>query len=137
MSLPNILKPLEDALDSADQSQVLAAAWEAFAAAEWVAHFIAFEEESDEVQALIAAQASTAGRSLLPLPESGHPIDVPPPPPGADGLTPYATLLRRVQAALEEAAAGRGPDDGWHAAAQEAASKAAIAAEALLATRER
>lgn len=137
MSLPSILKPLDEALDSADRSQVLAAAWEAFAAAEWVADSVAFEEGSDEVQALIAAQASAAGRNLLPLPGSGHPVNVPSPPPGADSLAPYATLLRHVQAALEQAAANPGPDDGGRAAAQEAASKAATAAEALLATRER
>ncbi|GAA5216832.1 hypothetical protein [Streptomyces thinghirensis] len=137
MSLPNILKPLEDALASADRPQILAAAWEVFAAAERVADSVAFEEGSDEVQALIAAQASAAGRSLLPLPGSGHPVNVPPPPPGADSLTPYVKLLRHVQAALEHAAVSPGPDDGGRAAAQEAASKAATAAEALLATRER
>ncbi|MFB7090778.1 hypothetical protein [Streptomyces sp. NPDC056296] len=132
-----MLKPLGAALDSTDRAQVMAAAWEAFAVAEEVADAVAFEEGGDELQALIAAQASAAGRSLLPLPGSGHPVDVPPLSPGAKGLAPYVELLRHVQATLEHAAAEPGTDEDGRAAVREAAGKAATAAGALLATRER
>ncbi|MEJ1202804.1 hypothetical protein V9L24_36985 [Streptomyces sp. CCNWLW230] len=132
-----MLKPLDAALDSTDRAQVMAAAWEAFAVAERVADDAAFDDDGDELQALIAAQASAAGRSLLPLPGSGHPVDVPPLSPGAEGLAPYVELMRHVQATLERAAAEPGTDEGGRAAVREAAGKAATAAGALLATRER
>ncbi|MFD5299601.1 hypothetical protein ACFWJU_30915 [Streptomyces mutabilis] len=137
MSLPDRLKPLDAALESTDRAQIMAAAWEAFAVAERVADDAAFEEGGDELQAMIAAQASAAGRSLLPLPGSGRPVDVPPLSPGAEGLAPYVELLRHVQAALEHAAAEPGTEEGSREAVREAAGKAATAAGALLATRER
>ncbi|WP_395575776.1 hypothetical protein [Streptomyces sp. BK79] len=138
MSLPHVLKPLDAALDATDRSEAMAAAWEAFAVAEQVADAVAFEEGGDELQALVAAQASAAGRSLLPLPGSGRPVDVVPrPSPGADGLAPYVELLRHVQAALEQVAAGPGMGEEGRAVVREAAGKAAVAADALLATRER
>ncbi|MGZ3113531.1 hypothetical protein [Streptomyces sp. H62] len=136
MPLPDVLKPLDAALDSTDRSEAMAAAWEALAVAEKVADAVAFEEGGDELQALIAAQASAAGRSLLPLPSTGRPVDVPPPPPGAQGLAPYVELLRHVQAALEHAAAAPGTEEDGRAVAREAAGKAATAADALLAARE-
>ncbi len=137
MSLPDRLKPLDSALDSTDRAQVMAAAWEAFAVAEQVADEVAFEEGGDELQAVIAAQASAAGRSLLPLPGAGRPVDVPPLSPGAEGLAPYVELLRHVQATLERAAAEPGAEEDGRTAVREAAGKAATAAGALLATRER
>ncbi|MDX2839280.1 hypothetical protein PV377_09845 [Streptomyces ipomoeae] len=124
-------------MDSTDRSQAVAAAWEAFDVAAQVADTIAFEDGSDELQALIAAQASAEGRSLLPLPESGHPVDVPPLSPGAEGLTPLVSLLRRAQAALERMSGEPGVEEGGRAMMREAADKAATAAGALLAVRER
>lgn len=137
MPLPDTLKPLDAALDSTDRSQAVAAVWEAFDVAARVADTVAFEDGSDELQALIAAQASAAGRNLLPLPESGRPVDVPSLPPGAAGLAPYASLLSHAQAALERMAGEPGVEEGGRAAMREAADKAATAAGALLATRER
>lgn len=137
MSLPDWLEPLDAALDATDRVQVMAAAWEAFAVAEQVADEVAFEDGGDELQAVIAAQASAAGRSLLPLPGAGPPVDVPPLPPGAEGLAPYVELLRHVQATLERAAAEPGAEEVGRAAVREAAGQAATAAGALLATRER
>lgn len=137
MSLTEMLKPLDAALDSTDRPQIMAAAWEAFDVAERVADAVAFEEGSDELQALIAAQASAAGRDLLPLPESGQPIDVPSPSPGAEGLAPYVSLLHHAQAALERMSTEPGVEDDGRAVMREAAGKAATAAGALLATRER
>lgn len=137
MSLPDMLKPLDAALDSTDRSQVVTAVWEAFDVAARVADTVAFEDGSDELQALIAAQASAAGRSLLPLPESGHPIGVPPLLPGAEGLAPYVSLLRHAQAALEHMSVEPGVEEGGPAVMREAADKAATAAVALLAVRER
>ncbi|MFC7841860.1 hypothetical protein [Streptomyces sp. NPDC057382] len=124
-------------MDSTDRSRVMVAAWETFDVAERVAGAVAFEEGSDELRALIAAQASAAGRDLLPLPETGQPIDVPSPSPGAEGLAPYVHLLQHAREALERTAAGPGLAEEGRAVMQEAADKAATAAEALLATRER
>lgn len=78
MSLPEVLKPVGVALDSTSRAEVVAAVWEAFDVAERVADAVAFEDGSGELQALVAARASTVGRSLLPPPESGRPVDVPP-----------------------------------------------------------
>ncbi|MGC8923527.1 hypothetical protein AB7952_33430 [Streptomyces sp. PG2] len=136
MSLTDVLKPVAVALDSTSRSEVVAAAWEVFDVAERVADAIAFEDGSDELQALVAAQASAAGRSLLPLPESGRPLDVPPPTSGAEGLAPYVDLLRRAQAALERVAAGPGAEEDSRAVLRQAAGEAGTAAEALLVTRE-
>jgi hypothetical protein len=136
MSLTDVLKPVAVALDSTSRSEVVAAAWEAFDVAERVADAIAFEDGSDELQALVAAQASAAGRSLLPLPESGRPLDVPAPSPGTEGLAPYVDLLRRAQAALERVAAGPGAEEDSRAVLRQAAGEAGTAAEALLVTRE-
>ncbi|MER5182646.1 hypothetical protein ABT009_30570 [Streptomyces sp. NPDC002896] len=136
MILPDVLKPLDAALDATDRTQVLAAAWETFDVAEQVADAVAFEDSSDELQALVAAQASSAGQILLPLPESGRPIDVPAPAQGAEGLAPYVSLLRHAQVALERMAAEPEVEEDGRAVLQEAADKAAIAAEALAAVRE-
>lgn len=136
MSLPEVLKPVNVALGSTSRSAVVAAAWEAFDVAERVADAVAFEDGSEELQALVAAQASAAGRSLLPLPESGRPLDVPPLTPGAEGLVPFVNLLRRAQAALERVAAEPGAEEVSRAVLRQAAGEAGTAAEALLAIRE-
>ncbi|MGW1674585.1 hypothetical protein [Streptomyces sp. NPDC002324] len=114
----------------------MAAAWEAFDVAVRVADAAAFEEGSDELQALLAAQVGAEGRNLLPLPERGQPIDVPPLSPGVDGFTPYVSLLRRAQTALERLAVVPGETASGQEVMQAAAGKAATAAGALLAVRE-
>jgi hypothetical protein len=52
MSLPEVLKPVDVALDSTSRAEVVAAVWEAFDVAEQVADAVAFEDGSGELQAL-------------------------------------------------------------------------------------
>ncbi|MFI1392544.1 hypothetical protein [Streptomyces griseoaurantiacus] len=66
MSLADVLEPVAVALDSTSRSEVVAAAWEALDVAERVADAITFEDGSDELQALVAAQASAAGSPVAP-----------------------------------------------------------------------
>lgn len=132
------LMVLEAQLESDDAAAVLAAVWGAFTVATEVADAIAFEEGSDEMQALSAAQQCMAGRDLLPLPQSGLPVEVPAPAPGAAGLDPYVRLLEHAQKALVRltTTADRiGEGAGW--SLSEATKMASRAAVALGAVRER
>ncbi|MFD9607664.1 hypothetical protein [Streptomyces sp. NPDC059970] len=82
---------------------------------------------------MTAAQASSAGRQLLPLPEHGRPYDLPPVPPRAAALVPHVRLLRLVQAALGRLAAtevGEG-----QAVLEQAAGHARSGADALATVR--
>ncbi|MFD3872831.1 hypothetical protein [Streptomyces sp. NPDC058623] len=58
-----------------------------------VADTITFDEGSDVLRALFVAQQCMAGRGLLPLPQSGSPVQVAAWAPGAAGLDPYVRLL--------------------------------------------
>lgn len=130
------MRDLEAALDSGDSSTVLAAGWEAFDLAGRVADSVTWDG-GDELQAMAAAQAASAGRSLLPLPGTGRPHDVPRVPPGADGLVPYADLMRHLHAALIRLARHADVSAETQAVLREAAGHAAAAADALAAVWER
>ncbi|MFJ6934760.1 hypothetical protein [Streptomyces sp. NPDC101132] len=133
----SVLVDLGAQLDSEDAAVVLAAAWEVFQVCGGVSDAVAFEEGSDELQALVAAQKCAAGRDLMPLPTTGGPVPVPSPGPGAGGLDPYVRLLAHVEQALVRLAATA--DSVGEGAAQvlgEAASLASGAAAALAAVRE-
>ncbi|MFE9636612.1 hypothetical protein [Streptomyces sp. NPDC006463] len=67
---------LDAQLDSEDTAAVLSAVWDMFTVATKGADAITFEEGSDELQAMLAAQQCMAGRDLLPLPQSGTPVEV-------------------------------------------------------------
>ncbi|MGW3622536.1 hypothetical protein [Streptomyces sp. NPDC000880] len=127
---------LETALASGDNSTVLAAGWNAFDLVEGVADSVTWEG-GDELQALAAAQAASAGRGLLPLPGTGRPHDVLPTIPGADALVPYADLMRHVHAALTRLAQAAGISAETRTVLREAAGHAAAAAGALASVWER
>ncbi|MEU0396518.1 hypothetical protein ABZ208_27755 [Streptomyces sp. NPDC006208] len=61
------VQELQSALDAVDDSTVLAAAWDAFDLTIGVADGVTWQE-GDELQAVAAAAAGSAGRALLPLP---------------------------------------------------------------------
>ncbi|WP_328741251.1 hypothetical protein OHA91_39595 (plasmid) [Streptomyces erythrochromogenes] len=94
------LMELDARLDSKNTVAVLAAAWDAFTLAAEVADAITFEEGSDELQAMAAAQQSMAGRDLLPLPQSGWAVEATAPAPGAAGLDRHVHLLEHVSGSL-------------------------------------
>ncbi|MFD9410152.1 hypothetical protein ACFWBN_24515 [Streptomyces sp. NPDC059989] len=98
---------LDSQLDSEDAAAVLAAAWDVLEMTTGLCDAIAFDEGSDELQAMVAAQKCSEGRDLLPLPTTGGPVTAPPPEPGAAGLVPYVRLLEHVGGALARLAAGR------------------------------
>ncbi|HEY9373105.1 hypothetical protein [Streptomyces sp.] len=87
-------------LGSSEPRQVLAASWDAFDVARRVASTVAWEGGSDELQALAASQSCMAGRALLPLPESGRPLETPVIAAGPEGLDPWVDLLHEVRDAL-------------------------------------
>ncbi|WP_329239666.1 hypothetical protein OHB07_38795 (plasmid) [Streptomyces sp. NBC_00111] len=121
---------LDTALSSADPTTVLAGAWEALDLGGQVADAVTWDESSDELCALTAAQECLAARTLLPLPETGRPItleagDIQP---GPGGLAPYAALLDRARQALASLAE-------QDVQLGEAAEHAAAAARSLAAVR--
>ncbi|MCX4799841.1 hypothetical protein OG497_39035 [Streptomyces sp. NBC_01242] len=137
MTTPTPIEELETALgaalESAELSGVLAAAWDAFDLVERVADAVTWDGGGDELEAMIAAQACSAGRRLLPLPEHGRPYDLPPVPPGAAALVPHVRLLRLVQAALDRVAATEAGEG--RTVLEQAAGHARSGADALAAVR--
>lgn len=132
------LMELDAQLDSEDTVAVLSAVWDVFTVATEVADAITFEEGSDELRAMIAAQQCMAGRDLLPLPQHGMPVEVTAPAPGAAGLDPYVRLLEHSQRSLARLAATADRiGEGAERALSEATKMASAAAAALAAVRER
>lgn len=95
-----MINALDSQLDAEDAAAVLAAAWDVFSLTTELCDAITFDEDSDELQAMVAAQQCSEGRDLLPLPSTGGPVTPPPPAPGAAGLAPYVRLLEHVREAL-------------------------------------
>ncbi|MEU2134149.1 hypothetical protein [Streptomyces sp. NPDC018352] len=139
MTTPTPIEELEAALgptpNPAELSGVLAAAWDAFDLVGRVADAVTWDGGGDELEAMVAAQACSAGRQLLPLPEHGRPYDLPPVPPGAAALVPHVQLLRLVQAALDRVAAAEAGEG--RAVLERAAGHARSGADALAAVRDR
>ncbi|MER5930999.1 hypothetical protein [Streptomyces sp. NPDC002054] len=75
-------------LDAPDAATVLAAVWDTLTLITELADATAFEEGSDELQAMAAAQRCSQARDLLPLPTGGEPVAAPVPAAGAAGLDP-------------------------------------------------
>ncbi|MFE1416722.1 hypothetical protein ACFW6F_38895 [Streptomyces sp. NPDC058746] len=96
----SVLMELDARLDSLDTVAVRAAAWDVFDMATGLCDRITFDEDSDELQTMVAAQQCSEGRDRLPLPESGRPVAAQAPEPGAAGLVPYVRLLEHVGDAL-------------------------------------
>uniref|UniRef100_A0AAU2K102 Uncharacterized protein n=1 Tax=Streptomyces sp. NBC_00049 TaxID=2903617 RepID=A0AAU2K102_9ACTN len=135
---PSALMELDAQLDSEDTVAVLAAVWDVFTVATEVADAITFEEGSDELQAMTAAQQCMAGRGLLPLPQSGRAVEVAAPAPGAAGLDPYVRLLEHAEQSLVRVATtAERVGEGAERALGEATKMASRAAVALAAVRER
>ncbi len=130
------LVELDAQLDSEDGAAVLAAVWDVFTVATEVADAVTFEEGSDELQAMSAAQQCMAGRGVLPVPKSGLPVKVPALAPGAVGLDPYVRLLEHAERSLVRLAAASA-GEGAEQALSEATVMASRAAAALAAVRER
>ncbi|MCY1655518.1 hypothetical protein AB0K64_29110 [Streptomyces sp. NPDC053741] len=124
------MNALDDNLASRDPSTVLAGAWDALDLGARVADAITWEETSDELLALTAAQECSAARALLPLPGTGRPVPLEASEiqAGPGGLAPYAGLLERTYRAL----AGLAEQD---VQLSEAAEHAAAAARSLAAVR--
>ncbi|MFD3809312.1 hypothetical protein ACFWTC_38630 [Streptomyces sp. NPDC058619] len=133
----SVLMGLDARLDSEEAAAVLAAAWDAFGVAAELCDGITFEESSDELQAMVAAQQCVAGQALLPLPETGGPVAAAPPGPGAAGLDPYVRLLEHVSGSLTRVSAAGAHGTETAQALVRAAELAAGAAVALAAVRER
>lgn len=85
------MNALDDNLASRDPSTVLAGAWDALDLGARVADAITWEETSDELLALTAAQECSAARALLPLPGTGRPVPLEASEiqAGPGGLAPY------------------------------------------------
>ncbi|MFE7751367.1 hypothetical protein [Streptomyces sp. NPDC057428] len=124
------MNALDAALASTHPATVLAGAWDALDLGERVADAVTWDEASDDVLALTAAQECSAARSLLPVPETGRPLplDANEIQAGPGGLAPYVALLDRAHGAL----AGLAAED---AQLGRAAEHAATAARSLAAVR--
>ncbi|MFJ4781272.1 hypothetical protein [Streptomyces sp. NPDC088762] len=132
------LRELDSRLDSEDTAVVLAAVWDVFGVATELCDSITFEEGSDELQAMLAAQKCSAGRDLLPLPEVGAPVTAPPPGPGAAGLQPYVRLLEHAGESLHRIlSSADSVGEGAARALSEATALASGASVALTRVRER
>ncbi|GHC27279.1 hypothetical protein GCM10010348_61490 [Streptomyces anthocyanicus] len=121
---------LDTALGSGQDDGVLSAAWYAFDAGGQLADVLARDENQDEIQAMLLGIKCMEGRALLPLPESGGPLE--PLAECADRarLEPYGVLLRHVDAALRRLASVPGwADDAEQLIA--VADHAAVAADIL------
>jgi hypothetical protein len=121
---------LETALEAVDSSTVLSAAWDAFDLAVGVADAITWQG-GDELQAMAAAAAGSAGRALLPLPAAGGPREVPTLPADAEALEPFVALMSRTHTALVTLAASAEGDAAAQDALRQAADHALAAANAL------
>lgn len=130
MSASALLK-LDEQLDSEDAAAVLAAAWDIFDTITKLADDITFDEGSDELQAMVAAQQCSEGLDRLPLPPTGRPVTAPPPEPGAAGLAPYVRLLERVSASLTRLSVGDVADEASARALVEVGELASGAARSL------
>ncbi|MFD6874396.1 MULTISPECIES: hypothetical protein [unclassified Streptomyces] len=95
------LLELDALLDAEETDVVFAAVWEVLTAVTELCHRIGFDEDSDELQAMLAGQKCGAARDRLPLPVTGAPVELPPPGPGALGLDPFVRMLRHAGEALE------------------------------------
>ncbi|MBT2478136.1 hypothetical protein [Streptomyces sp. ISL-94] len=132
------LMELDARLDSEDTAVVLAAAWDVFGVTAELCDSITFEEGSDELQAMLAAQKCAAGRDLLPLPQTGTPVTAPPPGPGAAGLDPYVRLLEHTRQSLDRLlTTADSVGEGAAHALSEATALASGASVALTRVRER
>ena len=134
MSTSALLR-LDTQLDSEDAAAVLAAAWDALSMTTGLCDSITFDEDSDELQAMIAAQKCSEGRDRLPLPETGRPVTAPPPEPGPAGLAPYVRLLEHVSDSLTRLSAAETADEGTSRALGQVRELASGAAVALAAVR--
>ncbi|MER6314440.1 hypothetical protein ABT237_11805 [Streptomyces sp. NPDC001581] len=130
------LMDLDARLDSEATVAVLGAVWDVFTVAAEVADAVTFEEGSDELQAMSAAQQCMAGRNLLPLPQSGVPVEVAAPTPGAAGLDPYVRLLEHAERSLVRLTTAGHASEAERPLI-EAGTMASRAAAALAAVRER
>ncbi|MEU8526637.1 hypothetical protein AB0C77_13755 [Streptomyces sp. NPDC048629] len=122
-------------LASANPLEVLAAAWDAFDVAHRVASAVTWEDGADELQALVASQSCMDGRTLLPLPESGRPLETPDIAAGPEGLDPWVDLLHEVRDALVRL--GDGESVEARAFLGEVAGYAEAGASSLAAVRDR
>lgn len=134
MSTSALLR-LEAQLDSEDAAAALAAAWDVFSMTTGLCDSITFDEDSDELQAMIAAQQCSEGRDRLPLPVSGQPVTAPPPEPGAAGLVPYVRLLEHVSDVMSRLSAAETTDAETAGALDKVKELASGAAAALAAVR--
>lgn len=135
MTQPTITD-LDTALDVDQGGAVLSAAWDAFDVVGRLSAALAFDEDSDEVQAMLARIKCTEGRRLLPPPENGRALETPAVCPGRAWLEPYGALLRHVGAALRRQLASV-PE--WADDAEPlnlAADYAAVAADHLMTVRQ-
>jgi hypothetical protein len=98
MSFPTTLNELHVVLKSADPIDVLHASWETFDLGERAADGVAWRDDFDDIQSLGAAQACSAGRALLPLPETGRPLPLLENP--EESVSACAVLLQEVHRAL-------------------------------------
>ncbi|MDG9723755.1 hypothetical protein [Streptomyces sp. DH41] len=103
MTQPTITD-LATALDADQGDAVLGAAWDAFDVVGRLADVLAFDEGSDEMQAMLVGIKCAGGRRLLPPPENGRPLQTPAASPVSAGLEPYGELLRHVGVALRRLA---------------------------------
>ncbi|MFD5489461.1 hypothetical protein ACFWIV_28805 [Streptomyces virginiae] len=126
---------LDTQLDSEDTAAVLAAAWDVLSMTTGLCDSITFDDDSDELQAMIAAQKCSEGRDRLPLPETGRPVTAPPPAPGPAGLAPYVRLLEHVSDSLTRLSAAETAAEGSLHALGQVKDLAAGAAVALAAVR--
>ncbi|MFC5724157.1 hypothetical protein ACFP1Z_28720 [Streptomyces gamaensis] len=125
---PTVMHIVDAGLDSPDLTIVLASAWEAFALGERAADASAWAPGHDEVQALTAAQACAAGRSLLPLPATAS-VVAEYVPDSEHALLPCADLLLHTRNVLDQLAAATVSEGCGHL--REAAEHAGRAARAL------
>ncbi|MFD6936914.1 hypothetical protein ACFWAP_12280 [Streptomyces goshikiensis] len=134
----SVLMDLDARLDSEDARAVLSAVWDVFTVATEVADAVTFEEGSDELQAMSAAQQCMGGRDLLPVPQDGMPVEVPALGRGAADLGPYVRLLEHAQQALARLVLSADRiGEGAERSLSEATRMASNAAVALAAVRER
>ncbi|MET7550234.1 hypothetical protein ABZS95_38360 [Streptomyces sp. NPDC005479] len=130
------LNRVSEALSESDAHTVLSGAWDALDLAGRLADAIAWDEASDELQALIVAQECFTARDLLPAPETGDPLNLAEIEPGTAGLAPYIGLLDRTQGALVRLASAGDSSTGAQSRLSEAARHASAAREALTTVRE-
>lgn len=130
------LNRVSEALSESDAYTVLSGAWDALDLAGRLADAIAWDEASDELQALIVAQECYTARDLLPVPETGGPLNLAEIEPGTAGLAPYIGLLDQTHGALVRLASARDISTGAQSRLSEAARHASAAREALTTVRE-